>query len=108
MIRILLTVVLPLLAPTVLYLGYRWLTLRRTGATGQDNTSQDNTGQDNTGQGTAKGLIDRAPWLVLGGVGLVLMAAVLLLVAEFERNPPGSQYVPTQLIDGELQPGRFE
>jgi hypothetical protein len=93
MIRILLGVVLPLLAPTLLYFLYvlivHWL---RPGRTAGAATSPPDP-------------LRNAPWLWLLGVGVALMAAGLVFVAEFDREPPGGTYVPPQLIDGVVVPG---
>ncbi|MCP4382566.1 MAG: hypothetical protein GY798_14310 [Hyphomicrobiales bacterium] len=45
-------------------------------------------------------------WLAL--VGAVLMLAAIFTFIQFNGAPPGSVYVPAQLIDGELVPGRYE
>jgi hypothetical protein len=88
MIRILLGVVLPLLAPTLLYFLYvlivHWL---RPGRTPPPDP------------------LRNAPWLWLLGFGVALMAAGLVFIAEFDREPPGGTYVPPQLIDGVVVPG---
>jgi hypothetical protein len=45
-------------------------------------------------------------WLAIGGA--VLMAIALVAFIQFAGAPPGSKYVPAQVIDGVLVPGHFE
>ncbi len=45
-------------------------------------------------------------WLSIFGIALVI--ASLVLLAETNRAPPGSQYRPAQVIDGEFVPGGYE
>jgi len=86
--RILLTIVLPLLLPTALYL--LWVTAlgpaRHDGAT----------------QWTA------LPWLWLAGAGVVLLAIVLLVVTvHFGASQEGA-YVPPRWQNDHIIPGHIE
>ena len=45
-------------------------------------------------------------WLAIGGAVLMVIAVIVFL--QFDGAPPGSIYVPAQIIDGVLVPGHFE
>lgn len=45
-------------------------------------------------------------WLALAGA--VLMLSAIFAFLQFGGAPPGSTYIPAQIIDGELVPGRYE
>ncbi len=90
MIRAFLTVVLPLLLPTALYLLWA-IAMRRAEAAGINQ------------------LLRGLPWLWLGGAGVVLLAGVLALVAlGFGRSADTAHYVPPRTIDGKIVPGHIE
>ena len=78
----LLQIVLPLVLPTAVYLVWRWLTRNRTG-----------------------GKQAPAPWtwLVLGGLGLMVLGFVVLGL--MGGSQPGATYTPPTLVDGEIVPG---
>jgi len=86
--RRLLTILIPLLLPTLLYFGYIWLGRQRGAAAGANPTRD-------------------IPWLWLGVAGLLLLAVTLVASALFGGADPGSHYEPPQLIDGQVQPGGF-
>ncbi len=85
MIRIVAENLLLFFAPTLLYLGYMWLT--RDGST------------------PGKGLLDDAPivWLAFGGTALVL--ATLVLFGHTSGGKPDDGYTPPTVKDGKLIPG---
>lgn len=86
MLRFLLSVLLPLLLPTALW--FAWTFVVR--------------------QAASRGVKwPDAPWGWLVGSGVVL-AGVLLYLFEVHYGERGGRYVPSQYIDGELVPGRFE
>ena len=88
MLRVFLTIVLPLVLPTALYLLWlRTLHPEPAGAT----------------------LRWRAlPWIWLAGAGAVLLALVLFVVTvHFGSSQPGV-YVPPQWRNGEIIPGHIE
>lgn len=87
MIRKLLTVVLPILLPFLVYAGYLYLARRRAMA----------------GRGPP-GWSD-APWSWLFLSAAVLLAAALLVLRFTTDMDPGAEYVPPRLIDGEIVPG---
>jgi hypothetical protein len=85
MIRVLLTVVAPLLLPTLLYL--LWLVVAQRVPLG--------------GPGPWRAL----PWPWLVGIGLVLVAAMLYFIGTRVGGSPQGVYVPPRYIDGEVVPG---
>jgi len=90
MIRAFLTIVLPLLLPTVLYLLWA-IAMRRAEAAGVSDV--------------LRGL----PWPWLGAAGVALLMAVLLLVAlGFGRSADTAHYVPPHTIDGKIVPGHVQ
>ncbi|HUK08151.1 MAG TPA: DUF6111 family protein [Stellaceae bacterium] len=82
--RVWLTVVLPLLLPTILYVLWGW-------------TARGKAGRPTIGQSW--------PWLVIAGV--VLCGSVL--VAAWLRAGGGGNgdYVPPHMLDGKVVPGRL-
>ncbi|HLJ21354.1 MAG TPA: DUF6111 family protein [Stellaceae bacterium] len=90
MIRVFLTVILPLLLPTALYLLWA-VTMRRAGAAGLAET------------------LRSLPWPWLGAAGIALLVGVLVLLAfGFGRSADTAHYVPPHTIDGKIVPGHVE
>ncbi|HXY98654.1 MAG TPA: DUF6111 family protein [Stellaceae bacterium] len=85
MIRILLTVVLPLLLPTLVYL--LWLAVAQRAPLG------------------APAQWRALPWPWLVGIGLALVAAMLYFIGTRIGGSPLGVYVPPQYIDGQVVPG---
>lgn len=88
MLRVLLTIVLPLVLPTALYV--LWLTTLRP-------TRQNGAPSWRT-----------LPWLWLAGVGVVLLALVLLVVTVHFGAPQEGVYVPPRWQNGHIVPGHIE
>ena len=88
MIRVFFLYLLPLLLPTLLYLGWFLIAKRR------DN----------------KGLppLTEGPWVWLFGSGLVFMLAILAYVAVTTGSEPGTSYHPPVYQDGKIVPGGFK
>ena len=87
--RVLLTIVLPLILPTALYLI--WVTtLRRQSSPDADS------------RWTA------LPWVWLAGAGLVLLAIVLFVVTVHFGAPQQGVYVPPRWQNGHIVPGHIE
>ena len=86
--RVLLTIVLPLLLPTVMYL--LWVTTlrpaRRDGAT----------------------LCRALPWVWLAGAGIALLAIVLFVVTVHFGGRQEGVYVPPRWENGHVVPGHIE
>ncbi|MFN4283782.1 MAG: DUF6111 family protein [Alphaproteobacteria bacterium] len=90
MIRILLIYVLPLLAPSLLYLLWRlWQTKRRTG----------------TVEGDMRGIMRRAPWVKLAAAGTALLALTLFIAALTGGEPAHEAYTPPHMENGKVVPG---
>ncbi len=85
MTRILITYVVPLVLPTLVW--YLWHRLR-PGQPGEEKGWQ------------------AAPWPQLSIAGLILLAATLSAYALLVGGVPGEVYQPARLIDGEIVPGR--
>jgi hypothetical protein len=89
MVRIFLTIVLPLLLPTALYL--LWLSMLGAARGG--------------GAAVAWGSL---PWVWLVGVGAVLLAAVLLVVTVGFGTRQEGVYVAPRYQNGRIIPGHIE
>jgi hypothetical protein len=87
MLRVVLTVVVPLLLPTALWLG--WVAATRRAEAG-----------------AAAWAVAPWPWLLAGGVALA--AATLYVVNVGFGEEEGGRYVPPTVVDGQLVPGHFE
>ena len=87
MLRVLLTIVLPLLLPTALYL--LWVTTLRPARNGA--------------------IFWRAlPWIWLAGAGVALLAVVLFVVTVHFGTPQEGNYVPPRWENGHIVPGHME
>jgi hypothetical protein len=85
--RVLLTIVLPLLLPTALYL--LWVTTLRPSSPGETPWAA-------------------LPWLWLAGAGVVLLAIVLFVVTVHFGAPQQGVYVPPRWQNGHIIPGHME
>lgn len=90
MLRILLTVVLPVALPLLLYVGYLAMVRRRVQAGG--------------GEVLARWQEGPWPWLILAGVAL--LAAVFVAFRLTTALPPGTKLEAPRLIDGRVVPSR--
>ena len=81
--RVALTVLLPLLLPSIVYFSY--VALAR-----QDPRSA-----------------QAVPWFWLLVSGLVLALTAFVLLSVFEGAAPGSVYHPPRAVDGRIEPGYF-
>ena len=88
MTRILLTYVLPLVLPALVWYLWQQFRLRRPG-------------ESDARKGWAA-----APWPQLSVAGLVLLALTLGSIALLVGGTPGEVYEPARVIDGEVVPGR--
>jgi hypothetical protein len=80
-LRILIEVVLPFLAPFLAFLAWRLLVTR------------------------GRGLLERTPWYLLTVSGLVLACLSLALLAFLGEGDPDGVYVPPHVEDGRIVPG---
>ena len=85
--RVLLTIVLPLLLPTALYL--LWVTMLRPSSQGETHWAA-------------------LPWLWLAVAGVVLLAIVLFVVTVHFGAPQQGVYVPPRWQNGRIIPGHME
>lgn len=83
-------VLLPLAAPTLIYLAYVLTVERRRALAGPD---------------AAQPWWVTAPWVRLIGAGVALAALVLVGLALVGGGEPGGVYVPAHVVDGEVVPG---
>ena len=96
MLRIFLTIVLPLVAPTILYLV--WLRVARWPSEG---SSEGSPAGEKLGWATL-------PWVWLAAAGAALLALVLFVVTvHFGTAQPGT-YVPPRWENGKIVPGHIE
>lgn len=86
--RVFLTIVLPLLLPTAIYL--LWVAV------------VDGPHEGGTISWTAM------PWIWLAGAGAVLLAVVLFVVTVHFGAPQQGVYVPPHLEDGQIVPGHIQ
>ncbi len=86
MTRILLTIVLPLLLPTLVYV--LWLAATRRAALAGPAPWQ------------------ALPWVWLVGAGVALAALLLFIIGVHVGSPEGT-YVPPRYIDGRVVPGHI-
>lgn len=81
--RVALSVLLPLLLPSIVY--FTFVSLAR----GERQSAQ------------------AVPWFWLLATGLVLAVIALILLAALEGAAPGSVYHPPREVDGRIEPGYF-
>ena len=86
--RVLLTIVLPLLLPTALYL--LWVTTLRPPLRGDSVPWA------------------ALPWVWLAGAGVALLAIVLFVVTVHFGTPQEGVYVPPRWQNGHIVPGHME
>jgi len=92
MLRVFVTIVLPLVLPTALY--FFWMRLALWSPRGAEE-------DDSVHRGAT-------PWLWLAGAGALLLAGVLFVViAGFGTSTPGV-YVPPHTENGRIVPGHIE
>lgn len=107
MARIIISYVIPLLLPTVMYLI--WAAWVRTKiAANRQNASNDVTQIGSVTPSEVEPYEIRTPWfrLIFSGVILVL---IMLLLGVFlsPKNPPESTYQVPRIVDGKIVPGEF-
>ena len=90
MIRTLITIALPLLAPAACYLLYTWHVRRKGGETADDPFSW-----------------REIPWVWLLVTGTALLMITLFSSSFIGRIPPDSTYQAPHFEDGKRVPGRF-
>ncbi|MFQ6017803.1 MAG: DUF6111 family protein [Kiloniellaceae bacterium] len=88
MLRKLLTIVLPIALPLLVYLGYLVLARRRARRAGRDRLPRR----------------PEAPWTWIVLSGVALMVAALVTWRMTSGVPPGTRLEPPRLIDGKVVP----
>ena len=90
MIRILLTVLLPMALPSTLY--FLWFANERRRA---------------IAAGTPEAIprLGDVPWFVLASAGLAIVAVVLVATSIYSGDAPGAKYVPSHLEGDHVVPG---
>jgi len=88
--RQVLSVLIPLLLPTLLYFLYAGVAARRAKAAG-----------GNSGERAV-------PWTWLAVAGAALVVVTFVAFALFGGADPGSIYPPPRAVDGRIEPGYFE
>ncbi len=88
MLRVVLSVILPLLLPTALFFLYAWYVSRRAQAAGAEPRQID------------------VPWSWLAIAGMLLVLVTLAINVIYGHAEKGSTYEPARLENGKLVPGR--
>jgi hypothetical protein len=88
MIRVIIENLLLFLAPTVIYVAYVLLSRR--------------------GQTTPQNILDEAPLIWLCAAGATLVVITLLAFGTSSGGRPGQSYVPPEMHDGEIVPGKLK
>ena len=97
MIRIFLIYVLPLIAPSALYILWCLWQIKR--------------GPGNIGgsvEGDVQSVLRGAPWVKLAAIGTGLLALVLVVAALTGGAPPHEAYSPPHLENGRVVPGQAQ
>ncbi len=89
MTRILIQIVIPLLFPLMVYIGWLWWSRSH---------HEKRLGER----------LEQGPWAWLLMAGAALAAIAMVTYGEMDSGGPAGKYVPAQYKDGEVIPGRFE
>lgn len=92
MIKKLITIGLPLLAPVIVYLAYMWATYKKRMA---------------EEQGQPIPPWQEWPWTILVASGVFLMATTLIGLNYTDRTGRDAAYTPPTIQNGEVVPGDF-
>lgn len=91
MFRLFFTYILPLIVPTLVYLAWNWVQLRRSISGRRPEPPP---------------TFAEMPWVFLAAAGVSLLVVTLLaLVLLEDSSPPGATYVPPHLENGRIVPG---
>ena len=104
MVRIIITYILPLVLPTVLYFAWtQWV--RKQVQSHRAQAAAEGVAGDHTEPADYE---IRAPWfrLILAGV-ILMMVGLVLSVFLSPKNPPDSTYQPPRLEGDTIVPGQF-
>lgn len=105
MLRILITYILPLVLPSILFFGWAsWVRKKIAAQHAQAQADDDTITADEIAAYDIK-----APWFRLILAGIILMGIGLLLsVFLAPPNPPDSVYVAPRIENGKVIPGHYE
>ncbi len=94
MIRKLITIILPLLLPTLIYFFWVWMARRQQ--------------IKNDAEGTDRKIFSDAPWiwLSIGGCGLLAVTLLITPLILGKPSKPG-EYVAPQYREGKIIPGHY-
>jgi hypothetical protein len=111
MVRILVSYVIPLLLPTMMYFIWTAWVRKQIAAKHAKQTAFIGEGQTDADEITAdevEAFEIRTPWfrLILAGAGLVLLGLVLGVFFG-PQNPPDSVYQAPRIENGKVVPGQF-
>ena len=108
MVRILISYVIPLLLPTVMYFLWTAWVRRQIAAQHAQKVASAGAGSDEITAEEVEAFEIRTPWfrLILAGAGLVLLGLILGIFFG-PKNPPNSVYQAPHIVDGKIVPGEF-
>lgn len=115
MVRILITYVIPLFLPTVMYFIWAAWVRKQVEANRQKVAAAASEGEgEGGGEGDSISAEDvapyeiRTPWfrLILAGAGLVVVGLILSFFFG-PKNPPESVYQPPRIENGQVVPGQY-
>lgn len=92
MLKKLLTVVLPLLLPFLLYAVYMLLARRKATLAGEGRLPR----------------WQEAPWTLIVVAGIGLMGAILVMARLMSGAEPGAEITPPRFVDGEVVPSQVQ
>ena len=104
MVRILISYILPLVLPTILYFGWAsWVRKKIAAQHAQANAENDPITAEEIAAYDIK-----APWFRLILAGIILMGIGLMLsVVLGPKNPPDSVYQAPRIENGKIVPGQY-
>ena len=107
MVRIILTYILPLVLPTVMY--FAWLSwVKKKIAAAKAQAAAEGAPEPDAEQ-IVHDFEIKTPWLrlAMAGLGLVVVTLMLSLIL-LPDNPENSTYEPPRLENGDVVPGQFK
>lgn len=104
MVRIIITYILPLLLPTIMYFAWASWVRKKIAA----NHAQAQNDDDTVTAEEIAAYDIKAPWFRLILAGVILMGVGLLLTVFLSpKNPPDSVYQPPRIENGKVIPGHY-
>lgn len=108
MVRILISYIIPLLLPTVMYFIWTAWVRRQIAAQHTQEAVSADAGSDEITAEEVESFEIRTPWfrLILAGACLVLLGLILSIFFG-PKNPPNSVYQAPHIVDGKIVPGEY-